>query len=83
MKKIAIVLFSVIFIACKNTEIQAKKEVMIEKERIPVTTITLSKERIEDKKNHQEKYYIDKIYTTPKPDTIVKASEMKYVEYLF
>ncbi|KYM56247.1 hypothetical protein A2U17_00330 [Fusobacterium necrophorum subsp. funduliforme] len=50
MKKIAIVLFLVMFIACKNTEIQAKKEVMIEKERIPVTTTTLSKERIEDKK---------------------------------
>lgn len=83
MKKIAILLFSIIFIACKNTEIQEKKETVIQKEQIPLTMTTLSKEKIEDKKNHQEKYYIDKIYTAPKPSSIVKASEMRYVEFLF
>lgn len=82
MKKLAIVLFSLLFIACKNTEIQEKKEI-VKKEKIPITTTSLSKEKIEDKKNHQEKYYIDKIYTTPKPSSIVKASEMRYVEFLF
>lgn len=81
MKKLAIVLFTFLFIACKNTEIQEKKEIVIQKEQIPITT--LSKEKIEDKKNHQEKYYIDKIYTAPKADTIIKASEMRYVEFIF
>lgn len=83
MKKLVIVLFSIIFIACKNAEIQEKKAMVIQKEQIPLTTTSLSKEKIENKKNHQEKYYIDKIYTAPKQDTIVKASEMRYVEFLF
>ena len=83
MKKLAIVLFTFFFLACKNTEIHENKEMVIQKEQIPLTTTSLSKEKIEDKKNHQEKYYIDKIYTAPKADTIIKASEMRYVEFIF
>lgn len=77
MKKLAIVLFSIIFIACKNTEIQEKREVIIQKDKTTVTT----KRREVDIKDKSD--YIEKIYTAPKSKKIVIVEEMPYVEYIF